>query len=190
MKKIANGVYIENNFPGVILGAIELPKGILMIDSPPRPDDGRAWQSSLRELKGGQDRILINLDSHPDRTLGTRVMDSAVLAHVDTAEIFKKRPAIFKANNMDSGAEWESCSGLSGIRWYHPTMVFSDKTELHWGGTQVIVEHHPGPEEGASWVVLPELSIAFVGDAVMLKQPPFLANANIPAWIDTLDLLQ
>jgi len=53
----------------------------------------------------------------------------------------------------------------------------------------VKVEYHPGPATGASWVILPELQIVFVGDAVLRNQPPFLANADLPTWLDTLSLL-
>jgi hypothetical protein len=38
-------------------------------------------------------------------------------------------------------------------------------------------------------VVVPGVKVVFVGDVVLLNQPPFLTNADIPAWIETLDLL-
>jgi len=189
MKKVASGIYIEDGYPGVTIGAIILEKGILMVDAPLRPDDGRAWQNSLRELGSSPNRLLVNLDSHPDRTLGTRIMDSTVMAHEAVANVFQQRPAIFKAQVVENGAEWEKCNGLSGIRWLHPNLIFTDRTELHWDDTEVIVEHHPGPEEGASWVVLPERKVVFIGDAAPVKQPPFLADSNLEAWITTLDLL-
>jgi glyoxylase-like metal-dependent hydrolase (beta-lactamase superfamily II) len=189
MKKVLAGVYTETAYPGVLLGAVALEKGVIMIDAPPRPDDGRAWLTELRNLDGGSQRLLINLDSHPDRTLGARILESTVIAHRDTAKIFKQRPAIFKGQNAESGAEWETCGGLSGIRWLQPHIIFSEQALLHWGGTEVIVEHHPGPEKGACWVALPEKKVVFVGDAMVIKQPPFLMNADLPAWIDTLDVL-
>jgi glyoxylase-like metal-dependent hydrolase (beta-lactamase superfamily II) len=61
---------------------------------------------------------------------------------------------------------------------------------LHWGTPQVILEHHPGPAPGAIWAVIPQARVAFIGDAVPLNQPPFLSNADLPAWIELLDLLQ
>jgi len=60
---------------------------------------------------------------------------------------------------------------------------------LHWGSAPVILESHPGPTLGAIWVILPEEKIVFVGDAVMKGQPPFLAHADLPSWIEALDLL-
>ena len=38
-------------------------------------------------------------------------------------------------------------------------------------------------------MALPEEKIVFIGDTVVKNQPPFLANADLPAWIETLNLL-
>jgi glyoxylase-like metal-dependent hydrolase (beta-lactamase superfamily II) len=189
MRKIVSGVYFEDAYPGVTIGAVALPKGVVMIDAPLRPGDGRAWQKTIREIGGGPNRFLVNLDPHPDRTLGVRIMDSTVLAHETIAEVYIQRPAVFKAQVVESGAAWEKCTGLSGIRWMPPDIVFTERAILHLEGTEVVAEYHPGPEVGASWLILPERKVAFIGDAVPVKQPPFLANADLKAWTDTLDLL-
>ena len=60
---------------------------------------------------------------------------------------------------------------------------------IHWGETDLILEHHAGPSAGATWVILPELKVVFVGDAVLRNQPPFLAGADISDWLETLKLL-
>jgi len=189
MRKISAGVYIEGAYPGVTLGALVFPDGVILIDAPISPDDGRAWQKAVRELKGGSMRLLINLDSHPDRTLGARFANGSVLAHEETAKVFAHRSAIFKAQIVESGAEWENCSGLSGIRWLPPNLIFTEQTKIHLDDKNILVEHHPGPEVGASWVILPEKKVVFVGDTVLAKQPPFLANAKLDSWVETLDLL-
>ncbi len=189
MRKISAEVYIEGAYPGVTLGALVFPDGVVLIDAPISPDDGRAWQKTLRELKGGSMRLLVNLDSHPDRTLGVRFANGSVLAHEATAKAFAHRSTIFKAQIVESGAEWENCSGLSGIRWLPPNLIFTEQAKIHLDGTDILVEHHPGPEAGASWVILHEKKVVFVGDTVLIKQPPFLANAKLESWIEALDLL-
>jgi glyoxylase-like metal-dependent hydrolase (beta-lactamase superfamily II) len=52
------------------------------------------------------------------------------------------------------------------------------------------MQSHTGPTPGAIWVVLPDSKVVFVGDAVLKGQPPFLAHADIPAWLEALDVLQ
>ena len=190
MDSINNQVFIEEQYPGVTLGVISNSHGLIQIDAPPSPEDGRAWRASLMGLGSGPERILINLDAHPDRTLGTRAMDCSVLAHEKTAQVFRNRPSTFKAQSDGTGAVWETLSGLTGIRWVPPEISFTHSMTLHWGNTTILLESHPGHHPGAIWVVLPEENIVFVGDAVLKNQPPFLAQANIPVWLESLELLQ
>jgi glyoxylase-like metal-dependent hydrolase (beta-lactamase superfamily II) len=190
MDSIGEQVFIETQYPGVTLGVISLSRGLVQIDAPPSPEDGRSWRAALMGLSGGPERILINLDAHPDRTLGARAMDCRVIAHEETAEIFRNRPSIFKSQSDETGANWETIPGLTGIRWVAPEISFTHTMTLEWGESTLLLESHPGPNPGAIWVILPEEKIVFVGDAVIKDKPPFLANANLPAWLETLDLLQ
>jgi glyoxylase-like metal-dependent hydrolase (beta-lactamase superfamily II) len=189
MQEIESGIYYEDGFPGVTLGALTLPRGTILIDAPLRAEDGRSWRAALLNRGSGIDRIIINLDAHPDRTIGVRSLECPVVAHERTAQVFQNRPPTFKGQNMDVGAEWETCIDLGSARWAIPDMTFSDQLHFHWGDPDVSLEFHPGPAPGASWVVIPSAHVAFIGDAVVSGQPPFLADADIPAWLETLDLL-
>ncbi|MEW6288033.1 MAG: MBL fold metallo-hydrolase [Chloroflexota bacterium] len=190
MDSIAKNVYIEDRFPGVTLGVIVQTRGLIQIDAPPAPEDGRAWRAALMGMGNGHERVLINLDSHPDRTLGVRMMDCTVIAHEMTARAFQNRPNTFKAQGDETGANWESIPGLGSVRWAPPEISFVSRMALHWSDTPVLLESHPGPTSGAIWVILPAEKIVFVGDAVLKGQPPFLAHADLPAWLETLDHLQ
>jgi glyoxylase-like metal-dependent hydrolase (beta-lactamase superfamily II) len=189
MQALANQVYIEEQFPGVTLGVIALPHGLLQIDAPPSPEDGRSWRAALLNLNSGVERLLINLDGHPDRTLGARAMDCTIVAHERTAETFRNRPNTFKAQGDETGADWESVVGLGSIRWAPPEISFTGSMAIEWSSFPVILEHHPGPTPGACWVILPEPKIIFVGDLVVKNQPPFLASCNLPVWLKSLESL-
>lgn len=189
MQEITKNIFIEDQFPGVTLGVIVTPRGLIQIDAPPSPEDARSWRASLMNLGGGIDRVLINMDAHPDRTLGARAMDCTVIAHEKTAYIFRARPSTFKAQGEETGADWESIPGLGSVRWAPPEISFLDQMTLHWGGSPVMLEHHPGPSNGSIWVRLPEEKVIFVGDMIMKNQPPFLAGSNLKAWLESLNLL-
>jgi glyoxylase-like metal-dependent hydrolase (beta-lactamase superfamily II) len=189
MKKIAACVHIENAYPGVTIGAVSMDDGLLMIDAPLHPDDGREWLHALRKLNDTSDRMLVYLDAHTDRTLGGQVLESPIIAHQSVFRKFENRSAIFKAQILESGDTWETCTGLSGIRWASPSVAFSQETRLHWGESEIILEHHPGPDDGAIWVIVPEAKVAFIGDLVTQSQPPFLSQADLPTWENSLDLL-
>jgi len=190
MDSISKQVFIEEQYPGVTLGVISNSHGLIQIDAPPSPEDGRSWRAALMGLGAGPERVLINLDPHPDRTLGVRAMDCSVIAHEMTAQVFRNRPSTFKSQGDDTGAEWEALSGLTGIRWVPPEISFTQNMTLHWGDTPVLLESHPGPNPGAIWVIIPNEKVVFVGDAVLKNQPPLLANADLPAWLEELALLQ
>ncbi|MEJ5225862.1 MAG: MBL fold metallo-hydrolase [Anaerolineales bacterium] len=189
MQELAPNVYIEDSYPGVTLGAINLPHGLIQIDAPPSPDDSRTWRATLLNLGGGVERVLINLDAHPDRTLGARAMDCAIIAHERTAAIFRSRPNTFKTQGEETGADWEQVAGLGSIRWAPPEITFTQQLLIEWSEVRVVLEHHPGPGSGAIWVVLPGHDIVFVGDLVVKAQPPFFASADLAQWKESLEVL-
>ena len=47
MHAIAKTVFIEDRYPGVVLGAIVRPRGLVQIDAPPSPEDSRVWHPLL-----------------------------------------------------------------------------------------------------------------------------------------------
>jgi glyoxylase-like metal-dependent hydrolase (beta-lactamase superfamily II) len=189
MQELAPHVFIETNFPGVTLGAISWAHGLILIDAPFRAEDTRSWRAALLNLSGGVDRLLINMDAHLDRTLGARAMDCTVVGHEKMAMAFRNRPMTFKAQGDETGAEWESYNGLGSIRWAPPEITFSDQMCIHWETEPLLLDHRPGPAGGAIWATLPVSHVILVGDAVLPDQPPFLSYADLPVWIEALELL-
>ena len=189
MQEIAPHVFIETGYPGVTLGAIAWPHGLILVDAPFRADDVRLWRTTLLNMSGGVDRILVNLDAHFDRTLGTRLMECTVAGHEKMVQVFRDRPVTFKAQTVETGAEWELYNSLGAVRWAPPEITFSDSINLFWDGAPVLLEYHPGPSPEAIWLKLPNEKIVFVGDTVVPNAPPFLFCAVISEWLAAIDLL-
>jgi glyoxylase-like metal-dependent hydrolase (beta-lactamase superfamily II) len=189
MEQIKNGFYYEDSFPGVTLGAIIFPRGTIMIDSPLQSEDARSWRATLLNISSSTNRFLVNLDAHPDRTLGSRAMESTIIAHTNTAEELKFRPSVFKGQNLISGSDWEINDRVIGTRWTHPVITLTTQILLHLNEAEVLIEHHPGPSTGSIWVNIPSEKVVFIGDTVVPNQPPFFSQADIPAWVETLNLL-
>jgi len=189
MEVIAKNISIETGLSGVTLGVIQWPHGLILIDAPFHPDEVRAWRSIVLALGGGVERLLINLDAHLDRTLGGSAMDCTIIAHQQTLEVLRNRPLTFKPQTAESGADWENKEGMINTRWASPEITFTNEMEIHWDSSRLILQHRPGPMNSAIWAVVPEQKVVFVGDAIITGQPPFLAGANIPRWIDDLKQL-
>jgi glyoxylase-like metal-dependent hydrolase (beta-lactamase superfamily II) len=190
MHTITDGVYYQDAYAGVTLGAIILPLGTLLIDAPFRPEQARSWKSVLLTQSRGTHRLLVNLDDHIDRTLGNRYIDLTTITHQYTSEAIDNRANIFKGQTYETGSEWEKYPETIGARWTMPAITFNDHLQLHWGEDEIHLDHRPGPAEGAIWVEIPSKKIVFVGDAVLANQPPFLENAKIPAWLESISILR
>ncbi|MCK4693076.1 MAG: hypothetical protein KAT23_05570, partial [Anaerolineales bacterium] len=102
MRSIAPGVYLETKYPGVIQGLIVTNDGLLLIDCPPRAEDGRNWLAALEDY--GKPRYLILLDSHPDRVLGARILDLPIVAHDWTRQLMSNWSDTFKGGTRPIGA--------------------------------------------------------------------------------------
>lgn len=189
MQEISPDIFIETAFTGTTLGAINAPHGLILIDAPLKVDDTRLWRSTLLNLGGGVDRLLVNLDAHPDRTLGARSMECTVVGHENMAQVFRNRPTTFKAQSSETGSEWEQISNLGSIRWNPPEISFTDTLNIYWGSKPIVLETRPGPNTGSIWVVIPDDKVIFLGDLVLNNQPPFLSYAALDDWIDNLQVL-
>lgn len=189
MQEIFKDIYIETKFSGVVVGAIYTPHGLILIDAPFRSEEVKEWRNALSDIYDSKERFLINLDTHLDRTLGVKSMDSAVIAQSNAVTMIKNRPNTSRGQEMDAGAMWESYDGLSNIRWVTPELIFDDKLSLDWNGHRIILEHHSGGNAAGVWVHIPEAKVIFVGDSVVVDQPPFLAFADFENWIQDLKLL-
>ena len=190
MQEIATHIFMETGYPGVTLGAINWSHGLILIDSPLRCDDARLWRSSLLNLGGGIDRLVINLDAHYDRTLGVRALECTVIGHEKINQAYRTRAMTFKASSSETGSEWELYNSLGSVRWAPPEITFTEELVLHWEeDASLRLEYHPGPATGSSWVVMPHQKVIFLGDAVVADQPPFLAQADLATWQESLQLL-
>src|SRR5512137_52220 len=131
MQEISPKIYLETELPGVSLGVIDWDHGLVLIDAPFRSEDVRQWKSTLVNLGGGVDRLLINLDSHMDRTIGTRAMDFTVIGHEKITQAFRTRPVAFKSQNSETGAEWEMYDNLTSTRWILPEISFTTSMQIN-----------------------------------------------------------
>lgn len=188
MLRIAPGVYLETKYPSVQLGIIVTDEGLLLIDSPPRVEDGRNWLATLKDY--GEPRYMALLDSHPDRVLGARIFDLPLVAHDWTRQLMSNWSDIFKGGARPIGAEADHLKRITGVHNAVPDLTFSKCIILHLGDREVHLWHRPGPTPGSIWVVLPAAKVAFIGDAVTVAEPPFLGEADLEAWMNTLDDLR
>jgi cyclase len=188
MRKIAPGVFLEDKYPGVQVGAIVTADGLMLIDIPTRVEDGRSWISVLSPY--GKPRYVALLDTHPDRVLGARALDFPLVAHDRTRQAMNGWSDSFKGGAHPIGAEADVIKRVTGVRKAIPELTFTEHLVIYLGKREIHFWHHPGPTPGSMWVVLPESKVAFIGDVVTVAEPPYLGEAEIETWLSTLDVLR
>lgn len=186
MEEIANNIYIDRSFPGVVLGVLKLKHGLLMVDTPFRGKDQHSWRAKVNNLGGGVDKLLVMLDTHIDRTLGIHAMEYSVLGHKNAVEILKNRPTTLHAQDIETGADWEPYKLPTSVQWTLPNMTYTDDVYIYWDVEPIKVSHQPGAHWAGSWLIYEAEKVVFVGDSVVLDQPPFLAWSNIDLWLEEL----
>lgn len=184
MRTVAPGVYLESRYPAVQLGAIASDSEILLIDTPLRSEDAREWTGALSSH--GEPRFVAMLDHHPDRSLGGRSLDLPLLAHDLTREVMSGWPDAFKGGARPIGAESDRLKRITGVAKAVPEVTFAESIVVHVGKRQVELIHRPGPLAGSIWVALPKPKVAFIGDLVMLNEPPFFGDCVIDSWLASL----
>lgn len=190
MHEIKPGIFYDDSYPGPTIGAILLQRGMIFIDAPLRPEDGHRWKTTLlNRSQGTIHKLAVCLDDHPDRTIGAKSLDCPILIHKDASVSMKEPNPIYRGQLSESGGQWEKYPETTSMQWMVPDITFTEKLQFHWSDEEIIVEHHPGPRPGSSWVIIPSEKVMFIGDAVVENGPPFFSKANLPTWIDTLDVL-
>ena len=189
MKEIAQNIYIEDRYPGLVLGAIKLENGLVLVDAPFRNEDILSWRTTLSDLSNSANRLLVISDAQIDRTIGLRGMESIVLGHQNVVEILQNRSSSTRPQDIDAGAGVVPFDISISTRWMLPEITYTDQFLINLDNEPIRVSHHPGSHIAGSWVQIDAEKVLFVGDSVATNQPPFLAWADLGCWIADLELL-
>ena len=186
MQELTPTVSIQQNALGLYTGIIQTKEGNILIDSPYRTDDHKAWGN--RSAKSDS-MFLVLLDTQYDRTLSAKGCDCIIVSQSDYLLPARPRQQAVKLQEelLGSGEGHEQIGSSS--RPYFPEISFDQNMNLFYGGAEIYLEHHPGSNVAGIWAVLPQEKVIFVGDSVMVNQPPFLAYSDPTAWATDMKLL-
>ena len=186
MQEITPTVSIQQNALGLYTGIIQTKDGTILIDSPYRTDEPKNWGSRTGKSEA---IFLVLLDTQYDRTLSAKGCDCIVVSQSDYLLPAKPRQQAVKLQEelLGAGDSHEMIGSTS--RPFSPEISFDENMNLFFGGSDVMLEHHPGSNVAGIWAILPKEKVIFVGDSVMVNQPPFMAYSNPAAWAADMKLL-
>ncbi len=192
MQELAPGVFVETGLRLVNVAAILTRDGFVLIDTPPYPDDARLWRQQLTEIAPLPVLAIINTDSHRDRVLGNSWFNPrAIVAHDDTIAQIKSLSAAFLDNTVDALIQTPvDRERFSGAELRVPTVGFSYRMQLRYGGQTIPLLSMPGPNAGNLWVHLPEQRLVFTGDSLVVDQHPYITSLCTKLWLENLTNLR
>jgi cyclase len=184
---LAPGVYAAK-VSYVWTGWVELPDGILVIDTGFNEMSGRALADTIRARSGPLPiKYVVNTHEHADHTGGDRyfgALGATFVVHKSIVEEIKH------SLTWAPGEVGDTLSHLGKV----PTVKGIER-RISYGGpkrpVQVMSLGHPAHTAGDLVVYLPKQKILFAGDLVSYKSVPWLLDPgmNVNGWLKSLDSL-
>lgn len=191
MKEIVKGIYVETEYEGVNVGAIQVADDLICVDSPSYPRDARQWSTILGSIHSRPARFLFLTDSHGDRLLNTRWLNAPLVIHQQAAEQIRGLKRRYPQDWLSSLSTRNPAAGkeLSSGPIETVSMSFSTEIKIIVDGMTIVLQHEPGPTPASSWLYIPERKILFAGDSIVVGTHPLLSDMNSKQWIDSLHRL-
>jgi cyclase len=191
MKELVKGIFVETDFEGANVGAIQVDQQLFCIDSPSYPRDARRWTTFLGSIHSKPTRFTILTDFNGDRLLNTQWLNAPLIMHQHAADqlgaIKRRYPkewlSSLSMRNPAAGKELRS----SPID--RASMSFSTEMKIITDGLTMVLRHEPGPTPASSWIFIPERKILFTGDSIVVGTHPLVADMHSGQWIDSLHRL-
>lgn len=193
MKEIAPNIYASTEYPGVNVGFIVLPAGVIAVDAPTLPGDAHAWRQRMIEISGGPILYVVLTDTHPDRLLNAGLLKAPIVAAREAYD----RASAYTDGFWHAVVEgWtrrypEATDDLADVRVTLPEITFTRRVTLRKGGMDVTVERIAGAAPGSARIRLQKQDVLFIGDTLVTETHPYLTSApDTKAWLNTLKSLR
>ncbi len=189
MQQLDSDVCVETGYEGANVGCVRTDRGLILIDTPMRPRDARAWRARVTQLTGQEVRYVINTSYHPYHMLSHHFFAPVpVIAHRTVWDQFEswsgnQRQRILEALREEYA---EAVGAHEELRITRPRLTFTDRMILHCGEKSLRLIHLGGHSPAAIGVYLPENEIFFSGDVVVNRQHPDMEEAHTEQWLRAL----
>lgn len=206
IEEVAQGVYAVIGGEGdANAGFIIGEDGVMVIDSQVTPARARALLNRISGLTDQPIRYLVNTHYHGDHIQGNQAFSSetVIIGHERTRYNLlqlhrsrlqglrdQTRRALREAVPESIEALKTRLVELEGLEIVPPTLTFRDQLTLHGTGRRIEFLHlGPAHTDGDIVVFLPEEKVLFTGDLVFYQALPWLGDAFIQGWVESLEQL-
>src|SRR3990172_2729686 len=188
--KLAEGVYGFIGKEGAAnSGFVVTEEGVIVIDTQGPKDLALRLKKKIRETTDKPIIYVINTHFHGDHTYGNQYFKEAkeIIAHENT----KKNLIEKDKENRDQFKRFFGEKSLEGFELTLPTKTIKDTFTLQAVGKTIKLAYlGKGHTDGDIIIYLPAERVIFGGDLLYKDRLPWLGDAYISEWIETLDKLK
>ena len=191
MKEIVKGIFVETEYDGANVGAIQLEDEIYYVDSPSYPRDARQWMTALGLIHSRPARFLFLTDCGGDRLLNVRWLHAPLVVHQHAYQRISEFKRRYPQEWLHSLSVRNPAAGkeLSSGPIEPVSLSFTEELKILGDGMSIVLKHEPGPTPESSWLYIPERRILFTGDSIVVGTHPPIAEMNSKSWIESLERL-
>ena len=189
MQTVKKRTLVETEYAGANVSCITTERGLVLIDSPFLPRDGKAWANLIRERTGKEIAYVINTDNHYDHVMGNAFLTPNVICHTVAEKemgYLRNKPILKQVIQLafpDAIPAHES--DIDELEIISPHITFDKELTLDMGDATIHLEFAGGHSPGTILIYFVEDKVLFTGDNVE-GQIPFFGQANYGQWKDTL----
>jgi cyclase len=188
MERIKENIFVETEFLGCNPGFVVTGEGVVIIDTPQRPDEAWRWKEEIQ--KHGKIAYLINTDHHRDHALGNFYFPGDLITHEGTMK------RLLAEGQADLCREWVSRIDSQFGPWVEnysvrrPRFTYTKRMSLYLGEDLFELIHVESHTQDETLVYLPREKVLFAGDTVCTKQIPTLHESHPLSWLKALEFVE
>ena len=163
-------------------------EGVIVIDTRPTPTEARKVLEEIRKLTDLPIVYTINTHFHGDHTFGNQVFKNSktIIAHKNVRDTLVKSGqdhlSFFKTFGLP---------GMDEVKITPPNIVYEKEMEIWLGGYRLqLLYHGKGHTDGDTIIYLDLLRTVITGDLVFNKKIPYMDDAYVDEWIESLNYIQ
>jgi len=153
--------------------------GTIVVDTMRTPSDGELLKEHVNANTAKPIRLVINTHFHADHTFGNVAFSAPRVATEKTRRLMQQH----LQDRWREIADEEMSMPL-------PDITFGGELDIHTSSQTIQLREVGGHAPGTLTVFIPEDSIICTSDLVFAGRLPFMADADLPQWIELLKDLE
>jgi cyclase len=188
VERIKENIFVETEFLGCNPGFVVTKEGVVMIDTPQRPDEASRWREEIQ--RHGEIAYLINTDHHHDHAIGNFYFPGEVISHEGTMK------RLLADSWADICRQWVSRIDphfgplVENYSIRRPKFTYSERMNLYLGDDLLELIHVESHTQDETLVYMPREKVLFAGDTVCTKQIPSLHESYPLSWLKALEWVE